>query len=187
MQVVGPPPPRLTINDLPLPNLSGRVFEDRNNDGRFDTGCDTGLAGVLLYLFDESDLLNPLGTATTDAGGYYVFAGELPGKYRIVEGQPAGYLDGKETAGSLGGIVDNTQDSERSATSPSQPVTSATATTSPTCCPRGFRGWSGRISTTTGRSISARRPSRGRHHADRRRRPRHRRHDRRDDERPGHL
>ena len=33
------------------------------------------------------------------------FAGLRPGTYRVDEAQPAGYLDGKDTLGSLGGTV----------------------------------------------------------------------------------
>jgi SdrD B-like domain len=35
-----------------------------------------------------------------------------PGAYRVVETPPANLLDGKETAGTLGGSVDNTEDSD---------------------------------------------------------------------------
>lgn len=93
--------------------LTGRVFKDQNNDGLFN-GADAGLAGVPVELFDETDLLNPIATELTDVDGNYVFDLTLaPGSYRIVETQPAGLLDGKETAGTLGGTVDNSQDSNQ--------------------------------------------------------------------------
>jgi len=100
----------VVLSVLPL-YLSGRVFNDGNNDGLFN-GSDVGLPAVTLTLFLESDLSNPVAATATDSNGFYTFGvARRLGNYRIVETQPAGYLDGKETAGSLGGVVDNTQDS----------------------------------------------------------------------------
>src|SRR5205807_1292548 len=49
---------------------------------------------------------------TTDSNGYYTFSVTVPaGIYRVVATQPVDLLDGKETAGGLGGTADNTQDS----------------------------------------------------------------------------
>ena len=39
----------------------------------------------------------------TDANGFYEFTGLRPGSYTTSETQPAGYLDGKDTAGTAGG------------------------------------------------------------------------------------
>ena len=48
----------------------------------------------------------------TGIDGFYRFAVTVPrGTYKVVETQPAGMLDGKETAGTLGGSVDNSKDS----------------------------------------------------------------------------
>jgi protocatechuate 3,4-dioxygenase beta subunit len=110
VRVIGSPPANVTVNDLPLPQLLGRVFHDADNNGIFDD-ADTGLANVAVYLFNEGGLLDPIASTTTDSDGFYTFTGLLPGAYRVVQIQPAGYLDGNETAGSLGGQVDNTQDS----------------------------------------------------------------------------
>ena len=57
-----------------------------------------------------------IGTRITDAGGAYNFddANLQPGNYTLVEIQPGNLpdgtslLDGRETAGGLGGNVDNT-------------------------------------------------------------------------------
>lgn len=95
-----------------LVDLSGRVFDDRDNYGLFGAS-DVGLGGVTVELFNETNLATPLATETTDTEGRYTFnANLLPGQYRIVETQPVGLLDGDETAGDLGGTVDNTQDSD---------------------------------------------------------------------------
>ena len=48
-------------------------------------------------------------TTTTDPDGRYSFTNLLPGTYTIVEIQPTNYLDGKETVGSLSGLVLNDQ------------------------------------------------------------------------------
>jgi len=89
-------------------DLSGRVFDDRNNDGLFN-GTDAGLAGVSLTLLNASNVA--VATATTGGDGKYTFTGTFAaGTYRIVASQPDGFLDGKETAGTLGGTVDNTRD-----------------------------------------------------------------------------
>jgi ELWxxDGT repeat protein len=101
---------QLAVDPPPI-QISGRIFDDRNNDGAFDTSLDSGLPGVLLHLFDEGDPLTPLASTTTDSAGRYVFNGLLPSVYRIVEVQPGDLFDGKETAGGLGGEVDNSQDS----------------------------------------------------------------------------
>jgi hypothetical protein len=94
----------------PHSSVSGRVFDDRNNDGLFN-GADAGIEGVVLMLVNANE--ETVATATTDSTGAYLFSGVFPaGVYRIVESQPAGFLDGKETAGTLGGTVDNSQDSK---------------------------------------------------------------------------
>ena len=53
------------------------------------------------------DTLEPQQTVTlvTDANGYYEATNLSPGTYRIVEvQQPAGYLDGLDTAGTVDGV-----------------------------------------------------------------------------------
>jgi len=80
-------------------------------DGVF-TPDDTPLAGVTLYLCDATGvpLLDYGGspiTTTTDANGYYEFTMLYPGIYSVVQAQPEGYIQGIDTAGSLGGLVVN--------------------------------------------------------------------------------
>src|SRR5262249_39688101 len=48
-------------------------------------------------------------TTTTDATGAYQFTNLRPGTYTITETQPASYLDGKDSLGSLGGVLSNDQ------------------------------------------------------------------------------
>ena len=86
-------------------SISGYVYYDADNDGVFDSG-DTGISGVTVTLLDANG--NSTGsTATTDTDGYYRFDGLAPGTYSLAETQPAGYLEGAATAGSVGGTVEN--------------------------------------------------------------------------------
>jgi alpha-tubulin suppressor-like RCC1 family protein len=77
--------------------LGGVVYDDKNNNGVKDTG-EGGIAGVALALSGPTTR-----AATTDANGNYTFANLPGGTYAIAETQPGGYLDGLETAGTLGG------------------------------------------------------------------------------------
>ena len=89
-------------------NLSGYVYVDANNNGVFDSG-ETPIAGVVLTLLDSSGKSTGK-TATTDATGYYQFDNLVPGTYGVSEAQPAGYLDGLDAAGPLGGTAHNPGD-----------------------------------------------------------------------------
>jgi uncharacterized protein (DUF2141 family) len=98
------------LDVLNLVDLSGRVFDDANNNGVQDVD-ELGIPGVTVDLFGATGLLK---TRTTDANGDYDFDdGNLgAGVYSIVETQLADYLDGDETAPATapGGAVDNTTD-----------------------------------------------------------------------------
>ena len=61
------------------------------------------LAGVTIQLKNAQG--NVVAQTTTNAQGEYEFTNLRPGTYTIVELQPAGYLDGEEHVGSLGGAV----------------------------------------------------------------------------------
>jgi protocatechuate 3,4-dioxygenase beta subunit len=88
-------------------NLSGYVYHDRSNDGNFDRNPpdpETGIAGVVLKLLDASG--NDTGRrATTNAAGYYEFTNLAAGTYSVMEIHPAGWLDGIDTPGNLGGVA----------------------------------------------------------------------------------
>ena len=95
-----------TFGELVAGSLSGSVFEDVNNDGVFDPG-EVGIAGVDVTLTGVDDLGNVIDvTVQTDVNGDYLFDGLRPSDaagYTVTESQPAGFLDGIDTAGSLGG------------------------------------------------------------------------------------
>ncbi len=93
-------------------NLSGNVYHDRNDDGIFDTPTEEGIAGVTLKLIDGNG--NDTGLrATTDAKGHYEFTDLAAGAYEVVEVQPEGWLDGKDTPGNSGGIADPSPPGDR--------------------------------------------------------------------------
>ena len=85
--------------------ITGKVWEDRDNDGVVDPG-EPGLAGVELVLTGtdiNGDPVSPV-TVVTDANGEYSFANLPPGTYTVTQpGQPAGTADGQTVPGSTGG------------------------------------------------------------------------------------
>ena len=89
-------------------SISGNVYFDANNNGIKDPG-ETGIQGTTVTLSGTNDQGPVSQTATTDANGFYQFTNLLPGTYTVQETQPATWLDGKDTAGTLGGTVTNDQ------------------------------------------------------------------------------
>jgi len=115
--------------EQPYSSISGYVFQDGNTilvapgteqslsnsrDG-LHTGDDKPIAGVTLYLQDESGSLvldanlNPV-TAVTNAQGFYKFDALHAGTYTVVEAQPNGYVDNTDHAGTTGGQAVNPGD-----------------------------------------------------------------------------
>lgn len=96
------------FGELGLPTLSGFVYLDTNNNGVKESG-EAGIAGVTLKLTGTNDQGASVNMTTkTLADGAYKFAGLRASNstgYTITETQPADYLDGKETIGTLSGTV----------------------------------------------------------------------------------
>jgi protocatechuate 3,4-dioxygenase beta subunit len=93
--------------------ISGYVYHDRNDDGIRDRG-EEGIAAVTVQVIPLStvDDQAPL-TVITDSSGFYHVSGLAPGMYRVVEvQQPEGYLDGKDTAGTISGTLVGTAANE---------------------------------------------------------------------------
>ena len=98
---------KVTRAPLATASLAGLVYTDNNHDGVRDSG-ETGLAGVTVKL-DGTDLDGAavaLSTVTGTDGGF-AFNTIKGGTYTLTEVQPAAKRDGRETAGNLGGTVDN--------------------------------------------------------------------------------
>lgn len=86
-------------------SISGYVYHDRANDGRRDPG-DEGIAGVQLQVVPVTGGLGQSAlSVTTNADGFYEATGLAPGEYHVVQSQPAGYQDGIDAAGTVGGVV----------------------------------------------------------------------------------
>lgn len=90
---------------IPLATISGYVYHDRDDDGIRDTPNEQGIGGVTLELMKDGVATGI--KSTTNASGYYEFIDLLPGSYGVRETQPAGWFDGKDTAGSHGGTAGN--------------------------------------------------------------------------------
>jgi protocatechuate 3,4-dioxygenase beta subunit len=85
--------------------ISGNVYHDRDNDGVFDRGTEEGIGGVVVKLLNGSGADTGL-RATTNAAGYYEFTNLAAGTYGVMEVHPAGWLDGIDTPGNLGGVAE---------------------------------------------------------------------------------
>lgn len=83
-------------------SIAGYVYHDRNDNGVRETG-EEAVGGTTVVLFDAGG--TQIATTVSDASGFYKFDGLVKGVYRIVEVQPTGWLDGKDTAGTIGGIT----------------------------------------------------------------------------------
>ena len=91
------------FGELQGATISGSTYIDANNDGIFQGG-ETAQPGVTITLTGTDDLGNAVSaTTTSNASGAYSFANLRPGTYAVTETQPAGLLDGRDTAGTLGG------------------------------------------------------------------------------------
>ena len=88
-------------------SLSGHVYHDANDNGVFDT-TETGIGGAAVQVV--SDDTGATIDVVTDANGYWSVDNLMPGEYHITETTPDGYLDGKDAAGTLGGVANNPGD-----------------------------------------------------------------------------
>jgi hypothetical protein len=84
--------------------LSGYVYVDTSNNGYNDGIKETGeqgISGVTITLTGTSDQGSVSLQTTTDVNGLYCFSGLRPGTYTVTETPPAGYIDGKDTLGTI--------------------------------------------------------------------------------------
>jgi protocatechuate 3,4-dioxygenase beta subunit len=91
---------RYDFCELPPSRLSGYVYHDANNNG-LRGASEAPIPKSLVILYDADG--KELATAETDARGRYLFSGLRAGRYALHERQPAGFLDGLDTPGYVGG------------------------------------------------------------------------------------
>lgn len=90
--------------------VTGFVFHDQNNDGARQVGnsptVDPGVSAVTVTLTGQDINGNMVNLTTkTLADGSYEFNNLKPGTYRIQSTVPAGFLEGKASAGNANGAV----------------------------------------------------------------------------------
>jgi hypothetical protein len=97
----------LDVGELEPAKLSGYVYDDVNDNGQIDFG-ERAIPGAQIRLTGIDDLSNIINQiVNSDTQGYYEFNDMRPGTYTIDEQPPAGYTDGRDTLGSLGGSLNN--------------------------------------------------------------------------------
>ena len=96
------------FGELKPGSLAGYVYLDANNDGSRAAGEAGIVATVKLSGTDDLGGAVSAETSSNDQGAYS-FVNLRPGTYVITETQPSGYLDGKDTIGTPGGVAGNDQ------------------------------------------------------------------------------
>jgi hypothetical protein len=90
-----------------LSSIAGNAYHDLNYDGVFDP-TEAGIGGVNLTLTGVDAFGNAVSLSTTTAAnGSYLFADLVPGTYSVTQTQPDGWVDGKDSLGSEGGVLAN--------------------------------------------------------------------------------
>ena len=87
--------------------IIGYVYVDANDNGIRNVG-ELPIAGTTMQLKNSVGVV--VATTTTDSAGRYVFPELSSDTYTVVEQQPATHVDGKDTAGSLGGDASTSND-----------------------------------------------------------------------------
>ena len=76
-------------------SVGNQVWQDNNNNGKFDSG-EPVLPGLVVRLLDGTGAT--VGTTTTDASGKYQFTLLTPGTYQVQVTPPAGFLPSTPTS-----------------------------------------------------------------------------------------
>jgi protocatechuate 3,4-dioxygenase beta subunit len=96
------------FGELQQASVSGFVYFDRNNDGVDEN--EPGIAGSTVTLSGVDDRGATVRLTTTTAGnGAYSFNNLRPGTYTLTQSQQVGWLEGKDTIGTQGGVAGNDQ------------------------------------------------------------------------------
>lgn len=100
---------RGSTDDILSGTISGRVFQDYNGNGVYDTATglnsiDLGVAGVLVTAYDGSNISR--GTAITDSAGLYSITAAGTGPYRVeFTAIPAGFSPSARSRDSVAGAT----------------------------------------------------------------------------------
>lgn len=89
-------------------SISGYIYEDDNQDAAFQRGSEAGIAGVQIRVIPVQAIDHSAQaiTVATDASGYWLAEGLVPGEYRVEEvATPGGYVDGLDAAGTVDGVT----------------------------------------------------------------------------------
>ena len=98
--------PQNNFAELAGLTLSGQVWVDDNNNGEIDSDEHLRIAGVEIIITGTGNNGEDIRhTVTTDENGYYQSPLLPPGTYALTQTQPAAWLDGRESPGSLGGTI----------------------------------------------------------------------------------
>ncbi|XRH75143.1 MAG: SdrD B-like domain-containing protein [Candidatus Methanosuratincola verstraetei] len=83
------------LSQTPTMAISGRVFNDTNRNGSYETGTESPVAGwkVLLYIGNYSITSTPTYTAITNASGWFQFTGLSFRNYTLVLSMEPGYTN----------------------------------------------------------------------------------------------
>jgi protocatechuate 3,4-dioxygenase beta subunit len=91
--------------ELKPASMSGFVYVDQNDNGIKEPG-EPAIPGALVLLAGADDHNHPIfDLVQTDANGFFNFTNLRPGTYIIQQGEIPGYLDGRDTIGSQGGMT----------------------------------------------------------------------------------
>lgn len=109
-------PVTLVASDLPdndfgqlaPATIAGVVYVDKNNSGQY-VSSDDPIANATINLTGTTDLGPVTASVITKFDGTYQFTNLRPGTYSVAEVQPAAFLNGKISLGSLGGSVGSDQ------------------------------------------------------------------------------
>ncbi|MFA7606440.1 MAG: SdrD B-like domain-containing protein [Rhodocyclaceae bacterium] len=94
-----------SVIQLVRSSIAGRVYHDDNFSGAYTAG-NPPISGVTLTLTGTSNWGDAVSRATTTAAdGTYLFDDLPSGTYTVTQTHPSGWLDGPETAGSVGGSI----------------------------------------------------------------------------------
>jgi uncharacterized repeat protein (TIGR01451 family) len=89
--------------DVVISSIAGRVYHDEDISGFYTPG-NPPIPGVTITLEGVSPWGDDIDLVTTTAGdGTYLFDNLPPGTYRLIQTQPAGWIDGPDNVGSEGG------------------------------------------------------------------------------------